>query len=83
MKVLTVRDIRLHWPKAEAALRRDGAVVVTRDGVPVARILPYEPSAQDRGRFDAAAHLRWLSSFWKKPVRGPSTGERLEDDRKG
>ena len=81
MKVLTVRDIRLHWPKAEAALRREGELVVTRDGAPVARILPYEPSAQARTQFDAAAHLRWLSSFWKTPTRGPSTDEWLEKDR--
>ena len=76
-----MRDIRLHWPKAEAALRREGEVVVTRDGVPVARILPYEPLAPQRAQFDAQAHLRWLAAFWSKPARGPSTDEWLAKDR--
>ena len=48
MKTMTVRDIRLKWPEAERALAREREIVVTRDGKPVARILPYEaPSGRD------------------------------------
>jgi antitoxin (DNA-binding transcriptional repressor) of toxin-antitoxin stability system len=81
MKTISVRDIRLHWPKAEQALRRDGELVVTRDGTPVARLLPFEAPAPSAAPFDGAAHLRWLSKFWKGKTIGPSTDEWLRQDR--
>ncbi len=83
MKTISVRDIRLHWPKAEQALRLEGELVVTRDGTPVARLLPFEARAESAAKFDGAAHVRWLSSFWKgKPVK-PSTDDWLAEDRDG
>jgi antitoxin (DNA-binding transcriptional repressor) of toxin-antitoxin stability system len=81
MKTISVRDIRLHWPKAEQALRREGELVVTRDGAPVARLLPFEAPAVRAPQFDGAAHLGWLSSFWKGKRLERSTDEWLDEDR--
>jgi antitoxin (DNA-binding transcriptional repressor) of toxin-antitoxin stability system len=81
MKTISVRDVRLHWPKAEQALRRGGELVVTRDGTPVARLLPFEAPVSSAAKFDGAAHLRWLSSFWKNKTVKPSTDEWLAEDR--
>jgi len=82
MMRMTIRDIRLHWPEAEQALSRGAEVVVTRDGRPVARLLPYEALATAvRERFDAGAHMAWLSRFWKTRTSGPSTDELLARDR--
>jgi len=83
MTRMTVRDVRLHWPKAEKALAEGEEIVVTRDSKPVARILPFTPPAvKARPRFDPEAHERWLRRFWKTQPRGPSTDELLERDRR-
>lgn len=81
MKTITVREIRLHWPRAEQALRREGELVVTRDGEPVARLLPFEPSARSEARFDASTHLKWLKGVWKNEAPLPSTDAWLREDR--
>lgn len=80
-KVLTIRDIRLHWPDAERRLRTEGELVVTRDGRPVARLVPYEPRAAARPRWSADEHLEWLARTWKTGAPGPSTDELLSRDR--
>lgn len=59
MATVTIRDIRLHWPRVERLLRR-GPIIVTRDGKPVAKIEAYAATADDRKRFDAVAHMKWL-----------------------
>lgn len=42
MKTITVRDVRQRWPEAERSLAEEGEIVITRDGKPVARLLPVE-----------------------------------------
>jgi antitoxin (DNA-binding transcriptional repressor) of toxin-antitoxin stability system len=82
MTTMTVRDIRLHWPKAEKALAEEGEIVVTRDSKPVAKIVPYVAVVEkERPRFDAEEHMRWLRSFWKDEPPQPSTDELLREDR--
>jgi antitoxin (DNA-binding transcriptional repressor) of toxin-antitoxin stability system len=79
---MTVRDVRLHWPRAEKALADGEEIVVTRDAKPVARILPFVPPRKvSRKRFDPDAHLRRLRAFWKDRSFGPSTDEWLARDR--
>ena len=58
MKTISVRDLRQRWPEAEALLQREHELVVTRDGKPVARLLPFREAAPRR-RFDAKRHARW------------------------
>jgi antitoxin (DNA-binding transcriptional repressor) of toxin-antitoxin stability system len=82
MKRMTVRDVRLHWPEAEKALAREGEIVVTRDGHPVARLVPYRAPAQKaRRRFEVKSHAAWLARFWRGKVVGPTTDELLGRDR--
>jgi len=79
---MTVREVRLKWPEAERRLAHGGEIVVTRDGKPVARILPYEPRARPQAaRFDSIEHLRWLDRFWKGESPRPSTDDLIDRDR--
>ena len=79
---MSVRDIRLKWPEAERKLAVAGEIIVTRDSVPVARIVPYESRvATRRARFDPAAHSRWLRAFWRGQRHLVSTDESLQHDR--
>jgi antitoxin (DNA-binding transcriptional repressor) of toxin-antitoxin stability system len=64
MKTITIRDLRQRWPEAEAALRVEEEIIVTRDAKPVARLLPVATPESRRKRWDADAHLRWLKKVW-------------------
>lgn len=82
MKRMTIRDVRLHWRQAEEALAREDEIIVTRDGKPVARLLPYRaPSKRARPRFEPRANAAWLARFWSGKSAGPSTDELLDRDR--
>lgn len=79
---MSIRDIRLKWPEAERKLASAGEIIVTRDSVPVARLLPFTPrAASRRACFDPAAHRRWLRTFWKGQRFRVSTDELLQRDR--
>ena len=84
MKKLTVRDLRLHWPKAEKLLKEEAEIVITRHSEPVAKLIRYYeiPKRRSRKRFNAEAHMKWLKEFWKdKPKPSKSTDEILAEDR--
>jgi antitoxin (DNA-binding transcriptional repressor) of toxin-antitoxin stability system len=78
---LSVRDLRLHWPAAERRLKREGELVVTRDGEPVAKLIAYRPEKLARPKSSAQRHLAWLNRAWKGDDKGPSTDELLKQDR--
>ena len=82
MTRMTVRDVRLHWPKAEEALQQGEEVLITRHGQPVARLLPcVPPGSRRRRRFDPRAQLAWLARTWKGETAGPSTDSWLSGNR--
>ena len=82
MTSMTVRDMRLHRPKAEKALAEGEEILITRDSKPVARLLPLVPGAeQQRQRFDPIAHARQMQRFWKNRPSQPSTDVLLAKDR--
>ncbi|MEX1115646.1 MAG: hypothetical protein WEB53_10385 [Akkermansiaceae bacterium] len=60
---MTVRDVRQKWPEAERRLAEEGEIVITRDGKPVARLLPVEVDPP-RKRFDPEEQRRWLKEMW-------------------
>ena len=62
MKTMTVRDVRQKWPEAERSLVSEGEIVITRDGKPVARLLPVEEEPP-RKPFDADEHRRWMKEM--------------------
>ena len=59
MKTLSVRDLRQRWPEAEALLRTEHEIIITRDSQPVARLVRIEPDTKRRRRFDPVAHAKW------------------------
>jgi antitoxin (DNA-binding transcriptional repressor) of toxin-antitoxin stability system len=82
MTRMTIREVRLQWPHAEKALADGEEIIVTRDGQPVARLLPYvPPNKAARKAFDPEAHLRRMRRFWKDLPDQPSTDEMLARDR--
>jgi antitoxin (DNA-binding transcriptional repressor) of toxin-antitoxin stability system len=59
VKTVSVRDLRQRWPEAEALLRTEPEIIVTRDSRPVARLVRFDAPKKPRKRFDPAAHARW------------------------
>jgi antitoxin (DNA-binding transcriptional repressor) of toxin-antitoxin stability system len=82
MRTMSVRDVRQRWPEAERALRTHREIIVTRDGGPVARLLPLAdlPLPAVR-RLDLAELRRWRRRFWRSQPPQPPTGEWLDHDR--
>jgi antitoxin (DNA-binding transcriptional repressor) of toxin-antitoxin stability system len=59
MKTMTIRDLRQRWPEAEAALKLEDEIIITRDSKPVARLVPFSDPSFQRARWDVAAHAAW------------------------
>jgi len=79
MKTITIRDLRQRWPEAEAALKIENEILITRDSKPVAKLVYLSPSETKRPRWDAKEHARWQ----KKVSRGKisSSDEALAQSR--
>jgi antitoxin (DNA-binding transcriptional repressor) of toxin-antitoxin stability system len=56
---MSVRDLRQRWPAAEALLRTEKEIVITRDAKPVARLVRIDEPRTVRKRFDPVAHAKW------------------------
>jgi antitoxin (DNA-binding transcriptional repressor) of toxin-antitoxin stability system len=59
MKTITIRDLRQHWPEAEAALKLENEILITRDSKPVAKLIYVSPETSRRPRWDVEEHARW------------------------
>jgi antitoxin (DNA-binding transcriptional repressor) of toxin-antitoxin stability system len=59
MKSITIRDLRQRWPEAEAALRLENEILVTRDSKPVAKLVSVSTPESPRPRWNAREHARW------------------------
>jgi antitoxin (DNA-binding transcriptional repressor) of toxin-antitoxin stability system len=59
MRSITIRDLRLRWPAAEALLRVEKAILITRDARPVAKLVRVDSAQRPRKRFDPERHARW------------------------
>jgi antitoxin (DNA-binding transcriptional repressor) of toxin-antitoxin stability system len=59
VKTLRVRDLRQRWPEAEALLRTESEIIITRDSRPVAKLVRFSPPRKSRKRFDPTAHGKW------------------------
>jgi antitoxin (DNA-binding transcriptional repressor) of toxin-antitoxin stability system len=57
--MISIRDLRQRWPAAEAALRTENEILITRDSKPVAKLVAITPPARPRPRWDPAEHARW------------------------
>jgi antitoxin (DNA-binding transcriptional repressor) of toxin-antitoxin stability system len=59
MKTITIRDLRQRWPEAEAALKVEEEILITRDSRPVAKLVRVSSAAKKRARWDVDEHARW------------------------
>lgn len=59
MKTITIRDLRQRWPEAEAALKFEDEILITRDSKPVAKLVRVTGEGRKRRRWDPEAHARW------------------------
>jgi antitoxin (DNA-binding transcriptional repressor) of toxin-antitoxin stability system len=59
MKTITIRDLRQHWPDAEAALKVENEILITRDSKPVAKLVYVSPETGRRPRWNVEEHARW------------------------
>lgn len=76
MKTITIRDLRQHWPEAEAALAVEDEIIITRDSKPVAKLVRVTQSETKRPRWDPEEHRRWIKKVFGNKVF-PSADERL------
>jgi antitoxin (DNA-binding transcriptional repressor) of toxin-antitoxin stability system len=60
---MTIRDIRQRWPEAEKALAEEDEIVITRDGKPVAKLIPFMESEDKRPRFNPEKHLQKMKKI--------------------
>jgi hypothetical protein len=59
VKSISVRGLRQRWPAAEALLRVEKELDITRDAKPVAKLVRIDEPSTSRRRFDPAAHAKW------------------------
>ena len=59
MKTITIRDLRQRWPEAEAALKVEDEILITRDSKPVAKLVRVSAAPGKRPRWDMKEHARW------------------------
>jgi antitoxin (DNA-binding transcriptional repressor) of toxin-antitoxin stability system len=63
MTSLTIRDLRQRWPEAEKALETEEEIIITRDGKPVAKLVPFVRPQQTRPHFDPDKHFTRLKKI--------------------
>ena len=69
MKTITIRDLRQRWPDAEAALKVEDEILITRDAKPVAKLVRFVPQGRRRKRWNAEAHMKWMKKVYGNKVR--------------
>ena len=79
MKTITIRDLRHHWPKAEAALQVEGEILITRDAKAVAKLVRIEQASTKRPKWNSDEHARWQEEVAEGVVT--SSGHLLEQIR--
>lgn len=60
MRSISVREMRAALPRLEQLLAEEGEVVITRNGKPVARVLPSVPAGTIPSRADLRRRMRRL-----------------------
>jgi antitoxin (DNA-binding transcriptional repressor) of toxin-antitoxin stability system len=59
VKTISIRDLRQRWPQAEAALKLEDEILITRDSQPIAKLVRIQAAAGKRPRWDSEQHARW------------------------
>ena len=76
MKTITIRDLRQRWPEAEAALKIENEILITRDSKPVAKLVRLVPPVTKRKRWNPEDHMKWIKKVYGNKIF-PSIDEEL------
>jgi antitoxin (DNA-binding transcriptional repressor) of toxin-antitoxin stability system len=76
MKTITIRDLRQRWPEAEAALKVEDEILITRDSKPVAKLVRLVQPETKRKRWNPEDHMKWIKKVYGNKVF-PSIDEEL------
>ena len=76
MKTVTIRHLRQCWPETERKLQVENELIVTRDGIPVAKLVRFVPEKAKRNRWNPEAHMWWLKKLWQNQTM-PSSDQAL------
>jgi antitoxin (DNA-binding transcriptional repressor) of toxin-antitoxin stability system len=68
VKTITIRDLRQRWPEAEAALKVEHEILITRDSKPVARLVRLAEPETKRQRWDPKEHRKWIKKVYGRKV---------------
>ena len=79
MTTMSVREIGRRWPEAELASEKE--IIITRDGVPVAKLSAIEPVRKPRKPFDLKAHREWQEKLFGQGVVVNWVEEFIQSDR--
>ena len=80
MKTITIRDLRQRWPEAEAALKVENEILITRDSKPVAKLVRITTQETRRKRWNPEAHAARIKKILGNKVF-PSIDQQLAEDR--
>jgi antitoxin (DNA-binding transcriptional repressor) of toxin-antitoxin stability system len=69
-----------HWPEAEAALRVEDEIIITRDSKPVARLMRVAEGAPKRKRWDPDEHAARIRKIFGNKLF-PSIDQELANAR--
>jgi antitoxin (DNA-binding transcriptional repressor) of toxin-antitoxin stability system len=76
MKTISIRDLRQRWPEAEAALKVEEEILITRDSKPVAKLVRIAEKAPRRKRWNPEEHRKWIKKVYGNKMF-PSSDEQL------
>jgi len=80
MKTITIRDLRQRWSEAEAALKMENEILITRDSKPVAKLVRVETPQTKRKRWTPGEHEARIKKIFGNKVF-PSIDQQLAKDR--
>jgi antitoxin (DNA-binding transcriptional repressor) of toxin-antitoxin stability system len=80
VKTITIRDLRQRWPEAEAALKVEDEILITRDSRPVAKLVRFVEPKTKRKRWNPQEHRKWIKGVFGNKVF-PGGDERLASAR--
>ncbi len=80
MKTITIRDLRQRWPEAEAALKVENEILITRDSRPVAKLVRVIESEAKRKRWNPEEHAARIKKILGNKVF-PSIDRELAEVR--
>ena len=68
MKTISIRDLRQRWPEAEAALKLEDEILITRDSEPVAKLVRLVQTETKRKRWNPEEHKKWIKKVFGNKV---------------